>query len=101
MSQARLIGFGAAAIEMLGAALLSAFLIWSAVRTWVDRQPSLRARAIAAEGIVFTLDFKLAATLLKSLLLAEWRQIGSFAAILVLRMIIKRQMVWQERVAGV
>lgn len=48
------------------------------------------ARVRIADGAIAGLGFKAAATLLKTLELGSWRQIGSFACILALRILLKR-----------
>lgn len=44
-----------------------------------------RGRRIVMEGAIAALDLKLAATLLKTIELHTWQQLGAFAAILALR----------------
>ena len=53
-------------------------------------------RLVVADGIVSALGYKTAATLLKTLELQSWNAIGLFAAILALRTLIKRFLVWEE-----
>jgi uncharacterized membrane protein YfhO len=48
-----------------------------------------RARLRIAEGVIAGLSFKLAATLLKTIVLQSWEQILMFAAIIVIRMLLK------------
>ena len=49
-----------------------------------------RCRLLLADGAVFSLGFKTAASLLKTLELNTWHQIGAFAAVLTLRTVLKR-----------
>ena len=48
------------------------------------------ARGMVAEGVLAALGFSLAATLLKVISLQQWAQIRNFAAILLLRTLLKR-----------
>lgn len=56
----------------------------------------VRARLLVAQGVLTGLGFKLAGTLLKTLLLVSWRQILVFAAIFALRTLLKRLFVWEQ-----
>ncbi len=49
-----------------------------------------RCRLLLADGAVFSLGFKTAASLLKTLELNTWHQIGAFVAVLALRTFLKR-----------
>jgi uncharacterized membrane protein len=55
-----------------------------------------RARQLIAEGALGGLSFILCATLLKTLLLTSWNQIGLFASVLVLRTSLKRIFIAEE-----
>ena len=82
-------------IEMVGAIILCAYLLQSlfqSLRHWHELE---YAQVIAANGVVIALDYKLAATVLKTLALNGWQQIAAFVAILSIRIIVKRQMAWQ------
>jgi uncharacterized membrane protein len=84
------------AIEFIGSIALCAFLSRSLLLAiWNQDTPTLAQRA-AADGIILALDFKLAATILKTLLLTGWQQIRLFVVVLVIRTVVKRQMVWIE-----
>lgn len=56
-----------------------------------------RARLLVAEGAIWGLSFKLAGTLLKTILLHTWQQIALFAVILALRTLLKRIFLWETR----
>lgn len=56
----------------------------------------VRARLLVAEGVIASLGYKMAATLLKTIELQTWRAILMFTAILALRTVIKRVLVWEE-----
>jgi uncharacterized membrane protein len=59
---------------------------WSVVR----RADRTRAKVLVAEGALAGLGFIVCASLLKTLLLSSWRQIGIFGCVLVLRTALKR-----------
>lgn len=79
----------AALIEFAGALIIAAYAIragYSLLRgASVDY-----ARLIVADGALAGLNFKVAATLLKTLDLQSWQQISMFVAIFALRLILKR-----------
>ena len=79
----------ALAIEAAGSVLLVGYVL--AALFALARQHGLeRCRLLLADGAVFSLGFKTAASLLKTLELNTWHQIGAFAAVLTLRTILKR-----------
>ncbi len=61
-----------------------------------SRLAIVRGRLLVADGVVAALGYKTAATLLKTIELQSWASIGMFAAILTLRTVIKRVLVWEE-----
>ncbi|GAA5514393.1 hypothetical protein Dcar01_03148 [Deinococcus carri] len=56
-----------------------------------------RVRLLVADGILFALNFKVIATLLRTMELTTWNQIGLFAAVFVLRTVLKRVVTWERR----
>jgi hypothetical protein len=80
---------GMAALIELAGALVIVWYVFKASRAALSAG-ALAARAVAAAGLVAGLDFKTAATLLKTLELTSWRQIGLFVAVLALRTLIKK-----------
>ncbi len=56
----------------------------------------VRGRLVVADGVISALGYKTAATLLKTIELQTWTAIGIFAAILILRTLVKRVLVWEE-----
>ncbi|GGM18935.1 DUF1622 domain-containing protein [Deinococcus aerophilus] len=56
-----------------------------------------RARLIVADGILSALNLKLVATLLKTVELTTWSQIGLFVAVLALRIALKWVITWERR----
>ena len=61
-----------------------------------SRHAVVRGRLLVADGVVAALGYKTAATLLKTIELQSWATIGMFTAILTLRTIVKRVLVWEE-----
>jgi uncharacterized membrane protein len=55
------------------------------------------ARLFVAEGAVLGLSFKVAATLLKTLEIHTWDQILMFAAIFVMRTVLKQLFLWERQ----
>ncbi|MFL6660299.1 MAG: DUF1622 domain-containing protein [Massilia sp.] len=86
------IGTLALLIEFGGALVIAFHVAHAAWLALLQRQASLAA-AVAGHGLVAGLDFKLAATLLKTLTLVSWNQIAMFAAILALRTLVKKTLV--------
>ena len=79
----------ALAIEAAGSLLLLGYVV--VALTALLRQHGLeRSRILLADGAVLALGFKTSASLLKTMELGTWRQIGAFAAILALRTVLKR-----------
>ncbi|MNX54361.1 hypothetical protein D3C86_850870 [compost metagenome] len=84
----RLVQEGIALIEFGGALMVVAFCtvaVWSVL--W-EHEP-VRARHWVALGAIMGLNFKLAATLLKTLYLVSWSQVGMLAFVIGLRTVLK------------
>jgi len=60
------------------------------------RQGLAAARLLVIQGSLWGLSLKTAASLLKTIELHSWEQIGAFTAILALRTLVKRVMTWEE-----
>ena len=54
------------------------------------------ARRLVIQGSLWGLSLKTAASLLKTLEITGWEQIGAFTAILALRTVVKRVMMWEQ-----
>ena len=78
----------AATIEFLGALIIVAHAVRAVGLMLRERQAIDRAKLLVAQGAITGLDFKLGATLLKTMTLLDWHQIGMFAAIYALRFMI-------------
>lgn len=95
------LNFGSAAllIEVVGSAWLLGYVL--AALLALLRGPRSgrleRARLLIADGVVAALSFKVAATLLKTLGLQTWNQIGLFVVTLALRTLLKRFFSWEKR----
>lgn len=76
---------------LLVGSLLAA--LWTLART----RDLTRTRLLVADGILFGLSFKTAATLLRTGELSGWSQIAMFAAIFALRTVLGRVVGWERR----
>lgn len=76
-------------IEAAGSLLLLGYVLL-ALGALARRHGLERCRLLLAEGAVASLGFKTAASLLKTLELNTWHQIGAFMAVLALRTVLKR-----------
>ncbi|HEY0526213.1 MAG TPA: DUF1622 domain-containing protein [Stellaceae bacterium] len=83
-------------IEFGGAVAIVGACLTAVVRLFRDCGDIDAARRIVAGGVVWGLDFKLAATLLKTTELRSWEQILVFAAVLTLRTVVKRVLAWEQ-----
>ena len=55
-----------------------------------------RARLLIAEGALWGLSFKVAATLLKTITLTNWQAVAFFVVIFALRTLLKRAFSWER-----
>lgn len=79
----------AALIETAAGLVLAGYCavgFWSVVRSGSPDN----ARSLVAEGALTALSFIVCATLLKTLLLSSWQQIGIFASVFTLRIVLKK-----------
>jgi hypothetical protein len=92
-----LLSFAAAAllIQLLAALVIAAHLGAALVTLGRARSIPL-ARLHAADGVIVGLGLLTAATLLKTIELRTWAQIGLFAVILSLRIGLKRFFAWER-----
>ncbi len=82
--------------DLIGGLLIVGYAL-AAVVALVRGRSLTQARLLVAEGAVFGLSFKVAGTLLKTVELHTWEQIGLLATVLVLRTILKQLFVWEKR----
>ena len=86
-------------IEFVGALIIAGYAA-AAVVALIRIQNIDQARRLIAEGVITGLSFKLAATLLKMILLQSWEQILMFTAIFAIRTLLKQLFAWQRRELG-
>ena len=80
----------AAMIECVGALIIVAHAVRALGIVLRGRETIDRAKSTIADGAITGLDFKLAATLLKTMTLLAWHQIGMFAALYAIRFLLKQ-----------
>lgn len=86
-------------VELVGSLYLLGYVA-AALLALLRGPPEQRldhARLLIADGVIASLSFKVAATLLKILEVQTWNQIGLFAATLALRTLLKRFFTWERR----
>ena len=82
-------GDAALLIELVGSVLIAGYCV-AAMVALARGRGRRAAQFLVAEGALTGLSFKLCATLLKTMLLVSWSQVGIFACVLALRTILKR-----------
>lgn len=82
-------------IDLIGGLLVFGY-VFAALMALLRSGTAVEVRLLVAEGALLGLSFKTAGTLLKTLELHTWQQIGTFAAILALRVILKQLFVWEK-----
>lgn len=85
-----------ALIELVGSVLIAGYCAAAAILLLRTRVPG-PARLLVIQGSLWGLSLKTAASLLKTIELQTWTQIGAFAAILALRTLLKRVLTWEEK----
>jgi len=93
---ARLVQSGITLIEFGGALMVVVFCavaVWSVLR---EHEP-VKARHWVALGALMGLNFKLAATVLKTLYVVSWSQVGMLAFVIGLRTVLKWTFVRERR----
>lgn len=83
-------------IEGVGALIIVYYVVFAFVRLIRTRNIE-EARLTVAEGALMGLSFKLAASLLKTLVLFSWYQILIFAFILAIRTTLKWIFMWERQ----
>ncbi len=86
-------------IEAVGSVLIAGYCVAAAV-TLLRRGERHAAQILVAEGALTGLSFKVCATLLKTIMLVSWQQIGMFACVLLLRTLMKRVFAAEQRRLG-
>ena len=85
-----------AAIELAGSLLIAGYCVAALIELIWTHNP-VPVRLLVIEGALWGLSLKTAASLLKTIEIQSWNQIGAFAAILALRTVLRRAMRWEER----
>jgi len=86
---------GIDAIELTGSLIIVGYVV-AALWLVARRQGFARARLTVAQGALYGLAFKVAATLLKTIVLHSLDAIAIFAAVFALRTLIKRVFAWER-----
>ncbi len=82
-------------IEFAGGLLIVVYIIVAMIDL-IRNKDVIRARLIVADGVITGLSFKLAGTLLKTIVIHTWQQILMFVAIFALRTILGRLFAWER-----
>ncbi|WP_237724811.1 DUF1622 domain-containing protein [Deinococcus alpinitundrae] len=86
-------------IEGVGSLALVGYVLaalWALLHGWNETNAA-RARLLIADGALTALNFKVGATLLKTLDVQTWHQIALFVALFALRTLLKRFFTWERR----
>ncbi|WP_126577895.1 DUF1622 domain-containing protein [Tengunoibacter tsumagoiensis] len=87
--------FWAEIIEFVGALVIIGYIV-AALIALIRRLDIHQARLLVIDGVINSLSFKVAGSLLKTIELRTWQQILMFVAIAALRIILKRVFVWER-----
>ena len=82
--------------EGIGGLIIVYYAVFALIRL-IRTHNIEEARLTVAEGALMGLSFKLAASLLKTLVLLSWDQILIFAAIFAIRTVLKMVFTWEQR----
>jgi len=85
----------ASLIEFIGAMLIVGYML-AALIMLIHTRNVVAARLLVADGAIAGLSFKLAGTLVKTIVLHTWQQILMFVIIFALRIILKRLFTWER-----
>jgi hypothetical protein len=86
---------GVVLIDLIGGLFVVGYVL-AAVVALVRTGAVPHARLLVAEGAVLGLSFKTAGTLLRTLEIHTWDQVGMFGAVLALRVVLKRLFEWEK-----
>lgn len=86
----------AATIEFIGALIIVGYVA-AALVDLARMRGARRAQLRVADGVMWGLSFKLAGTLLKTILLHTWEQVLFFVVIFTLRTVLKRVFAWEAQ----
>jgi uncharacterized membrane protein len=82
-------------IEFAGALVILGYVV-AAIIALLRRRGIEHARLLISDGILWGLSLKVAASLLKTIGLHTWQQIGMFVAVFVVRTVVKRAFTWER-----
>lgn len=83
------------AVELITNLVLFGYIV-AALLSLARGGGTTHARLLVADGTLFALNLKVVATLLRTMELTTWNQIGLFAAVFVLRTGLKRAITWER-----
>lgn len=84
-----------ALIDFIGSLFIIGYVVAATVAL-VRRQSIVRVRLLIADGVLWGLNFKVAATLLKTMTLTTWQTLAFFVVIFALRTLLKRAFTWER-----
>ena len=90
------LGVWAGAIEFIGGLIIAGYVA-AALVDLARMRGARRAQLRVADGVIWGLSFKLAGTLLKTILLHTWEQVLIFLVIFILRIVLKRVFAWEAQ----
>jgi len=85
----QIIGTGGILIELVSAVVIAYHSCWALI-VLIRGEGTDRARLIIADGVLAGLGFSVAGTLLKTIALQSWPQMGIFALVFSFRTILKQ-----------
>ncbi len=89
------IALGGTLIGLAAAIVIGFHVLWALVAL-LRRQGTDRARLIVAEGVLAALSLSVAGTLLATIALQTWTQLGAFVFVYALRTMLKRVFAWER-----
>ncbi len=81
-------------IELAGALVIAGYAA-AAVASLLRTRDVAAARLLLADGVLTGLSIKLAAALLRTIVVQSWDEVLTFAAIFAIRQVLKRVFVWE------
>ncbi len=82
--------------DFIGSLLIIGYIV-AALVVLLRRRGLLPARLLVAEGALWGLNFKVAATLLKTIVIHTWQELAFFTIIFALRTLIKWVFTWEQK----
>ncbi len=91
----RWVSLGGTLIDLAAAVVISFHALW-ALAALIRGEGTDRARLLVADGVLAGLAFSVAGTLLKTIALQSWPQLGTFVFVYALRTMLKRVFAWER-----